>query len=1032
MDPVLAPTLRSETLPTAARTGARRKARGWMRVARLAIVALLLLVLAGAAVVEMRTSNLQALMLSTFSRQITWRLEPGPGAVLRAPDAGPYDTRYGYNRLPAFLERLRGAGYTVDRQARPSPRMGRLVTRGLFPIYREKSQAGLSVTDRRGESLYEARTPERVFQSFDAIPPLVVMTLLFVENRELLDSERPRLNPAVEWTRLAKAIGVEILGRLGRQGQVIGASTLATQIEKFRHSREGRTRSPGEKVRQMLSASLRAYQGGTRTMAARRQIVVDYLNSTPLAAAPGYGEVLGLADGLWAWYGMEFDDVNRLFAADVAPADPARAQAYKRVLSLLLATRRPYHYLTEDQQALEGFTNTYLRVLARAGVIDNGLRDAALGQPLRFRQMSPLAPVDWSERKGANLVRARLTGLVGVPTLYDLDRLDLTAQSTLDGQVQDAVSRTLQSLREPDTVEALGLKGFHLLERGEPARVVYSFTLYERRPGANVVRVQTDNLDQPLDINAGARLDLGSTAKLRTLITYLEVIADLHGRYARMTASELRAMDVHPRDHLTVWAVDYLAKSSGAPLSAMLEASMDRRYSASPGEAFSTGGGLHTFHNFDKDDDARIMSIREGFRHSVNLVFIRLMRDIVEHYLYEKPASLARVLEDPADEQRQAFLSRFADREGSEFIRRFYRKYQDKTPEQALDLVLSGARQAPIALTTVLRSVDPDADVETLKSILAARAPGERSSRKPAEDLYDKYTPAHFSLMDRGFLARVHPLELWLVAYLRQHPDAQLPQVLTASAAERQAVYGWLFKTHRRHAQDKRIRSLLELQAFLEIQRGWQRLGYPFASMTPSLAAAIGSSGDRPAALARLMGIIVSGGKSYPTVLIDRLDFAADTPYETSLARSEVAGEQVMAPEVAAVARRSLVEVVEQGTARGLNAALSREVGNRHVVGGKTGTGDHRYETFAPGGRLIESRVVERAATFVFLIDDRFFGTMTAYVAGPKAARYEFTSALPVRLLGILLPALSPLIDTGPKAAMTAARAATTGTSPAR
>ena len=60
--------------------------------------------------------------------------------------------------------------------------------------------------------------------------------------------------------------------------------------------------------------------------------------------------------------------------------------------------------------------------------------------------------------------------------------------------------------------------------------------------------------------------------------------------------------------------------------------------------------------------------------------------------------------------------------------------------------------------------------------------------------------------------------------------------MLQASAAERQTVYGWLFKTQRRHAQDKRIRSLLELQAFLEIQRGWQRLGYPFASMTPSLA----------------------------------------------------------------------------------------------------------------------------------------------------------------------------------------------------
>jgi membrane peptidoglycan carboxypeptidase len=392
-------------------------------------------------------------------------------------------------------------------------------------------------------------------------------------------------------------------------------------------------------------------------------------------------------------------------------------------------------------------------------------------------------------------------------------------------------------------------------------------------------------------------------------------------------------------------------------------------------------------------------------------VFIRLMRDIVDHYLYEAPASLARVLEDPADPRRQAFLTRFADREGSEFIRRFYRKYQDKTPEQALDLVLGAARQTPIALATVLRSVDPGAGLDALENLLAARTPSQRLPQQHIEALYDKYSPAGFSLMDRGYLARVHPLELWLVAYLRQHPDAELSQVLSASVGERQAVYGWLFKTQRRHAQDKRIRSLLELEAFLDIQRGWQRLGYPFASVTPSLAAAIGSSGDRPAALARLMGIIVNGGLSYPTVLVDRLDFGAGTPYETRLTHSEAAGERAMAPEVAAVARQALVDVVEQGTARGLNSALQRWNAGPHVVGGKTGTGDHRYETFAPGGRLIESRVVERAATFVFLIDDRFFGTVTAYVAGPKAAQYEFTSALPVRLLGVVLPALSPLIE---------------------
>ncbi len=1013
MGRVLVPTIRADKVRADAQPSPARRVLWRSRLARWAFVAVPFLLLAGAALLEMRMSTLQALVLSRFAREISWVVEPQAGTALRAPDAGPYDTRLGYNRLPGFVERLQAAGYTIDAQAKPSPRMGYLVARGLFPIYREKPQAGISITDRQGGSLYEVRTPERIFESFDAIPPVIVSTLLFVENRELLDSQRPRLNPAVEWYRLTKAVGFDILGKLGRQGAQIGASTLATQIEKFRHSREGRTRSPSEKFKQMFSASLRAYQGGTLTLPARRQIVVDYLNSTPLAAAPGHGEVLGLGDGLWAWYGVSLEDTHRLLSVN-GGSGAAYAQAYRQVLSLLLATRRPYHYLIEDRDGLEEFTDSYLRIMAQAGVIDTGLRDAALGQRLRFRETTPPPPVEWSERKGANLIRARLTTLLAVPALYDLDRLDVTAQSTLDGPAQEAVTRTLLSLQDPVNVAALGLKGYHLLERGEPSRVIYSFTLYERRPGANVVRVQTDNFDQPLDINAGVRLDLGSTAKLRTLITYLEIVAEMHQKYAQADPATLRGVDVHPRDRLTKWAVEYLAATPGASLIDMLEASLDRRYSANPGEAFSTGGGLQTFRNFEKEDDARIMALREGFRQSVNLVFIRLMRDIVEHYLYEKPQSLARVLEDHTDERRQAFLSRFADREGSEFIRRFYRKYQDKTPEQALDLLLSGARQSPIALTTALRSVDPGATLETLQGIIKARIPPGTPFRQPIETLYAKYTPSGFSLMDRGFLARVHPLELWLVAYLRQHPDAELQEVLQASTSERQAVYGWLFKTQRRWAQDKRIKNLLELQAFLEIQRGWQRLGYPFASMTPSLAAAIGSSGDRPAALAKLMGIIVNGGLSYPTVLIDRIDFAGDTPYETGLTRAPIEGERVMAPEVAAVVRRSIVDVVEKGTARGLNPALQKKDGSRHVVGGKTGTGDHRYETFAPGGRLIESRVVERVATFVFEIDDRFFGNVTAYVAGPTAAKYEFTSALPVRLLGILMPALGPLLDAPP------------------
>ena len=83
------------------------------------------------------------------------------------------------------------------------------------------------------------------------------------------------------------------------------------------------------------------------------------------------------------------------------------------------------------------------------------------------------------------------------------------------------------------------------------------------------------------------------------------------------------------------------------------------------------------------------------------------------------------------------------------------------------------------------------------------------------------------------------------------------------------------------------------------------------------------------------------------------------------------------------------------------------------IIGGKTGTGDHRFDEFAPGGRLISSRVVNRTGTIVFFIGDRFFGTVTAHVAGEEAANYKFTSALSAQMLKSLAPILQPIIASG-------------------
>jgi hypothetical protein len=55
--------------------------------------------------------------------------------------------------------------------------------------------------------------------------------------------------------------------------------------------------------------------------------------------------------------------------------------------------------------------------------------------------------------------------------------------------------------------------------------------------------------------------------------------------------------------------------------------------------------------------------------------------------------------------------------------------------------------------------------------------------------------------------------------------------------------------------------------------------------------------------------------------------------------------------------------------------------------------------------------VTSRSATFAFLIGDRHFGVITAYVEGEDAAEFGFTSSLPVHVLKLLAPPLTALIQ---------------------
>lgn len=965
---------------------------------------------------EIKTSKYQSQYISAISKQLSYKLNPGPSSSIRYPEYGPYDQRLGYTLLPDTINRLEKAGFTISAQASSSPMMTQLVDDGLFMIYHEKTQVGLRILDQTDHEIFSNVYPAYGYPKFEDIPPLILYTLLFIENRELLDETHTTINPAIEWDRLGFASLQIIINKLGLSNNVPGGSTLATQIEKYRHSKNGYTNSILDKFRQMGSASIRAYMLGPDTREMRREIALAYLNSMPLAATPKLGEVHGLGDGLQAWFGADFNEVNKLLNPTAINSaeriTPQQALAYRQVLSILLSQRRPSYLLGPGYSALQNLTNSYLRLLAEQGVISNQLRDAALKVSSDRITNAEMIPAKFmTEKKTQSVLRSRLAKTLGVKTAYDLDRLDLTVKTTLDYKTQEKVTQALHKLSDPEIARSAGVFGFRLLnENADLSPLVYSLMLFERSENGNLLRVQTDNYDQPLDINEGIRLDLGSTSKLRTMVHFLELITDIYPHYKDLSPAELSKVKLHPRDYLSAWVIDQLRAKPKINLEDLLNLALDRKYSAGPGESFFTGGGLHHFNNFDKAEDSKIMSVRHALRDSVNLVFIRLMRDIVYHHLY-KPDGIARWLESPDDPRRQEYLERFANREGTVYLRRFYAKYQGKTTEESLALLTQRVMAKPSRLTMLYRAIYPEHDENALNKFLHAHISKATLANEDLYGLYDRYSLDNFDLQDQGYITKVHPLELWLVRYLAEHPQASRDEVIAASEVQRQEVYRWLVKSKRKGGQLRRIMTMLEQEAFKEIHTAWKRVGYPFGKLTPSYATSIGASGDRPAALAELMGVLINDGVRLPVVRFESLRFAQQTPYETLLTKKPDAGERIFAPEIATVARGALIGVVEGGTASRLRGVYTGTDGKPLAVGGKTGTGDHRQEIWGERGRLIESKFISRAATFVFFLGDRFYGVITAYVAGANAEQYHFTSSLPVQIVKFLQPTLSPLIN---------------------
>ena len=883
-----------------------------------------------------------------------------------------------------------------------------LFEHGVSPPYPERPDAGLEIRGVDGTPLFRYGQSEFLFGKIDEIPPLLVKTLLFLENRDLDHPATPWQNPVIEWDRTLKAVLMYVGAKLHLPVPVQGGSTLAVQLEKFRHSPNGRTDTPLEKLRQIVGASLKAYRTGANTRAWRERIIVDYLNTVPLAAAPGYGEIHGLGEALFAWFGMRLDQA--VAALNAPGRTPAKVRAFKYILTLLISVRAPSVFLVDERDSLEEKVDQFTRLMARAGLIDWELAAQVQDMPIRFLPAAPLPPQPSSSRnKAANAIRTNMMDALGVTNLYDLNRLHLQVDSTFDVSLQKQVTEFLNRLADPNFIKAHGLNGERLLENADPAKVIYSFLLLEATPSGNLIRVQADNFAAPFDFNKSVKLELGSTAKLRTLTHYLEVMAALYGELAGLDNKQLGQRAQSARDPLTKWAIETVRNEKLPDLQSFLDLAMERRYSASPYEEFFTGGGLHHFDNFEKEDNTRILPLRDAFRNSVNLVFIRLMRDLVSYHRARLPYDYENVLENPTNPVRMKMLEEIAEEESRQALRRAYQNYAKQTPEQIVGRLV-GAKKNPARRATILffawRIGKSESDLEAWL----------KKNQVPTKDvdivkLFHAYDNPRLTVTDYAYLLALHPLDLWCASEFRNDPNLSWEKLWAQSGDARRMGSAWLLSGRNRRAQDLRVRIRMEKDAFSRMTPYWQKLGFPFKTMVPSYATAIGSSSDRPVALAELVGILINDGMRRSSVSLATIDFAGGTPYETRLERAPEKAERVLAPEIARTMRKAMADVVDQGTARRLSGVFKLSNGKPLQVGGKTGSGDNRFMTFSRSGAVTSSHATNRTATFVFYIGERYFGVITAFVQGREAENYHFTSSLPVTLLKMLAPTLSAKLD---------------------
>lgn len=666
----------------------------------------------------------------------------------------------------------------------------------LYSLEHPKMQAGLTLKGANGEVIYQAKYPRQVFKDFNDIPELWWRSLLYVENRELLDHQMDDKNVTVELDRLALAVFKRMGKKVGLHTNGPGGSGIIVQLEKLQRSPGGRTADEKAKLRQILTAMVKYYKDKDA-----KQFVVEYFNLVPLASTKLDGEVAGFAEGMEIWFGRDIEKVKTLLKTPDNQLDTAglkeKADIYREALALVGAVKMPDSYyngprkrgahLSKEDRALLGhkeldhrIDDIFIPILRdKANLITPEFAALTAADKLKFADQSTRhEPANPSPYKYVNNLRIKTQQTMKIGSLYDLERRDVTATVTAIPDLNRAAENICKLIQDPAYAKANGLVGgaegkFLFDERDLPYIKCAMIINSRSDDGRNLSRVLTDNdTASPMNLVSGGRQGMGSTSKYRWgLLPYETSMYKLYNKYHEQTPEQLRARlaQVNFNDNHTRWALNRLLDplADNSSFDKFLDAALERNYSGNPGGT--------PVENFDRKENSWNVSVRKNFHHSVNAAFWRIMRDNVNFVIYEEMGIDQAMFDNKEDPRRDSFLDAHTLTEGSIFLGRAMQEQTGKTAADTVDfLVKRSTARSPEQLAALFRYIYPEKSVAEMKTFILANTAEKYLAKladKPSDKTVETVASTGKAKKIRPPKVRVDPFDALYKAFEPGHYD---------------------------------------------------------------------------------------------------------------------------------------------------------------------------------------------------------------------------------------------------------------------